>query len=104
MKTISITRWNDGTYRPRVKCKKCGHSIKAPYNAPSGRDYMTEAVVLRIARMPVIGEYDGYGRVGAFEVTAYGDDGEPEMWHKRCWEDAGKPEYIGGSDALGGAK
>ena len=79
------------------QCKKCDHSIKSPYNIPAGWEYMNECVVLQEGEEPVIGEYDGYGRVGALEVNSFGDD-EPEMWHKKCWKNAGKPEYTGGSD------
>ena len=80
------------------QCKKCDHSIKSPYNVPTGWEYMTEAVVLREGEDPVIGEYDGYGTVGALDVNSFGDD-EPEMWHKLCWENSGKPNrYTGGSE------
>ena len=89
------------------KCKKCDHSIKAPYNVPTGWEYMNEAVLLRKGQEPVIGHYDGYGRIEGFEesaptamseyeVAAYPQD--PEMWHKVCWENAGKPEYTGDSE------
>jgi len=77
-------------------CKKCDHSIKSPYNIPTGWEYMNEAVVLREGGEPVIGEYDGYGRIGAYEIN-WGD-AEPEMWHKKCWENDGKPKYSGGSE------
>ena len=40
-------------------CKKCSHSIKSPFNVPSGWEYMTEAVVLREGEEPVIGENSG---------------------------------------------
>jgi len=80
------------------QCKKCDHSIKSPYNVPDGWEYMTEAVVLQEGEEPVIGEYDGYGTVGSLDVNSFGDD-EPEMWHKVCWEKAGKPNrYTGGSE------
>ena len=79
------------------QCKHCDHSIKSPYNIPAGWEYMNEAVVLQEGEEPVIGEYDGYGRVGALDVNSFGDD-EPEMWHKKCWKNAGKPEYSGGSE------
>ena len=80
------------------QCKKCDHSIKSPYNVPTGWEYMTEAVVLQEGEEPVIGEYDGYGTVGSLDVNSFGDD-EPEMWHKVCWEKAGKPNrYTGGSE------
>ena len=79
------------------QCKKCDHSIKSPFNIPDGWEYMNEAVVLRKGMEPVIGEYDGYGTVGALGVNSFGDY-EPEMWHKKCWENDGKPEYSGGSE------
>ena len=80
------------------QCKKCDHSIKAPFNVPTGWEYMTEAVVLQEGEEPVIGEYDGYGTVGSVDVISFGGD-EPEMWHKLCWEKAGKPNrYTGGSE------
>ena len=80
------------------QCKKCDHSIKSPFGVPSGWDYMNEAVVLQEGEEPVIGEYDGYGTVGSLDVNSFGDD-EPEMWHKKCWENAGKPNrYTGGSE------
>ena len=78
-------------------CKKCGHSIKSPYSIPTGWEYMNEAVILREGENPIYGEYDGYGSIGAFEVNSFGGD-EPEMWHKVCWENAGKPEYTGDSE------
>ena len=79
------------------QCKKCDHSIKAPYNIPAGWEYMTEAVVLREGKEPVIGEYDGYGRVNDEEINWHLE--EPEMWHKKCWENAGKPQYSGDYDS-----
>ena len=79
------------------QCKKCDHSIKSPYNVPAGWEYMTECVVLGTGNTMLEGEYDGYGRIDAYEIN-WGDD-EPEMWHKKCWENAGKPQYSGESDS-----
>ena len=79
------------------QCKKCDHSIKSPFSIPTGWEYMGQAVVLREGMDPVYGEYDGYGSVGALDVNSFGDN-EPEMWHKLCWENAGKPKYSGGSE------
>ena len=75
-------------------CKKCDHSIKAPYEVPTGWTYMNEAVVILSSGEIIMGEYDGYGRVGTQDITW--DD--PEMWHKECWKNAGKPEYTGASE------
>jgi len=78
------------------QCKKCDHSIKAPYQIPTGWEHMGQAVWVRDGKDPLIGDYDGYGRIDDREVNFH--DPEPEMWHKKCWENAGKPEYTGGSD------
>ena len=79
------------------QCKHCDHSIKSPYNVPDGWEYMTEAVLLEPDGTIIMGEYDGYGRIDDREVNW--ETSEPEMWHKKCWENAGKPQYSGGSDS-----
>ena len=78
------------------KCKACLKSIKAPYNLPYGYEYQNEAVLLESKGSIIIGSYDGYGNVGQYEIGY--DPLEPELWHKLCWEEAGKPEYIGPSE------
>jgi len=78
------------------KCKKCDHSIKSPYELPTGWEYMNEVVMLSEGNEPIIGEYDGYGRIDDRDVGMVDDD--PELWHKKCWENSGKPEYTGESD------
>ena len=78
-------------------CKHCDHSIKSPYNLPTGWTYMNEAVLLEPNGNIITGDYDGYGRIDDREVNW--ETGEPEMWHKKCWENAGKPQYSGESDS-----
>ena len=88
------------------QCKKCDHSIKSPYNLPTGWGYMNEAVYLREGLEPVIGKYDGYGCIEGVEAPPemynmqgdIGFDTDPELWHKVCWENAGKPEYSSTSE------
>ena len=77
------------------KCKGCDHSIKSPYDIPEGWEYMNEAVFLQEHEPPIVGDYDGYGRVGGYDIKMVTD--HPEMWHKKCWENAGEPEYTGHS-------
>ena len=79
------------------KCKGCDHSIKSPYDIPEGWEYMNKAVFLQEHEHPIIGDYDGYGRVGGYSIQMIAD--HPELWHKKCWENAGEPEYTGGSDS-----
>ena len=78
-------------------CKHCDHSIKSPYNLPAGWEYMNEAVLLEPNGNIITGDYDGYGRIDDREVNW--ETGEPELWHKKCWENAGKPQYSGESDS-----
>ena len=78
------------------KCKGCSESIKAPYGIPEEWEYMNEAVLLESNGNIIIGSYDGYGNVGEHEICY--DPLEPEIWHKKCWEEADKPEYTGSSE------
>ena len=78
------------------ECKKCDHSIKSPYHLPEGWEYMNEAVFLQEHEPPIIGDYDGYGHVDNYDLQIVTDN--PELWHKKCWENAGKPEYTGPSN------
>lgn len=70
-------------------CKCCGESIKAPYGIPKPIVWQNQCVVLEPNGSTIIGDYDGYGRVGSWEY----EDGEPEMWHLKCWESKDKPSY-----------
>jgi len=76
------------------ECKHCDHSIKAPYNIPYGWEYMSKAVLLQEHEEPIIGDYDGYGRIDGDDIQTM----NPELWHHKCWENAGKPEYTGPSN------
>lgn len=53
---------------------------------------MGHAVVLTPGGSRVIGQYDGYGNVGSYDLVDQID--EFAMYHKACWELAGKPEFI----------
>lgn len=80
-------------------CKECGHPLLSPGATDKGiNDWMSQAVVLTDGGSRIIGEYDGYGRVGGYDG---GLDGEVCL-HVACWEKAGKPEvsrYDSGSDS-----
>ena len=81
-------------------CKKCEHSIKSPYNLPTGWGYMNECVLLENDGTIIIGDYDGYGRIegehGVYEIN-WGDS-EPELWHKKCWDNEDSPAFSGESE------
>lgn len=77
-------------------CKECGKSIKAPYAIPKSIAWQNECVVLA-PKLIAAGPYDGYGRVGGWDWAD--SEEEPEMYHEKCWEQAGKPvEFSGPSD------
>lgn len=78
------------------KCKGCSESIKAPYGLPKVWDFMNEAVLLESKGSVIHGSYDGYGNVGNYEISY--DPLDPELWHKKCWDKAGKPAYTGPSE------
>lgn len=83
-------------------CKECGHPMLCNYSSDEEiNGWMKEAVVLEPNGSRLIGEYDGYGRVGGSSY-ADGDIGDDAVWlHQACWEVAGKPErdaFDGPSD------
>ena len=53
---------------------------------------MGKAVVLTQGGSRVIGEYDGYGRIGGMDLSEQID--EFAMYHKACWELSDKPEFT----------
>jgi len=77
-------------------CKQCGESIKAPYDVPEGMEWQNDCVLVREDKDPLIGEYDGYGRIDGFDLT--GLPGDPELWHENCWMNEERPLYTGPSD------
>jgi hypothetical protein len=85
------------------ECKKCGVSMRRRDVADNVGH--SQVVVIENDGTILKGEYDGYGRV----VSASGAEreinidtlgkGEPECYHRKCWEAVGKPtEYTGGSN------
>ena len=58
---------------------------------------MNDAVLLEPNGSIVIGNYDGYGRIGYEQREINWEAGEPELWHKKCWENSGKPSFSGAS-------
>ena len=77
-------------------CRSCGHPMicEAAVNENGINRWMTEVVVMFKDGTRFIGKYDGYGRVGDFNITSdVFDSEEPCCYHKACWEKEGKPEY-----------
>jgi hypothetical protein len=76
-------------------CHECEHPLLSP-QATSGRNrWMSDAVTVNKRGDIHTGEYDGYGRVGGAESAA----DSATVWHRACWERAGKPmDYCGDAD------
>jgi hypothetical protein len=80
-------------------CKKCGRSIRHWGSTTVVSRWMAQAVCLMPNGSVVIGTYDGYGRLDSAEGQTTVNRGEehPCMYHKSCWELAGRPGYSGPS-------
>ena len=81
-------------------CEGCGHPALSIYVVNAINDWMVQVVAVQPDGSLNQGSYDGYGRVDGCER----EDGEPivgtdaTVWHKACWNKAGKPaEYRGAS-------
>lgn len=80
------------------ECRHCGHSILSRYSADEPFDWMSRAVALQRNGTLLRGEYDGYGRIDGTELHYTFGSNEPEMYHEKCWEQAGSPyTYTQGS-------
>ena len=68
-------------------CKRCGESVKAPYNVPQKLAWQNKVVALTPNGSTFVGMYDGYGRiVGEYaltKLTSWGD--AVEVNHYACW-------------------
>jgi len=79
-------------------CRGCGHGITSNRSVQKGdvNYWLCEAVLVFKFGNPVIGKYDGYGRIDDYEIDT--DDPQdpnnvldPCLWHQACWEMAGRP-------------
>jgi hypothetical protein len=76
-------------------CESCGHSLLSIYAANDINQWMTTVVAVLKNGSVIHGKYDGYGRIDDFDVIA---DHDATVWHRACWEVAGKPtDYRGNS-------
>jgi hypothetical protein len=73
------------------ECKRCSHPLlwDRATDDDGTNTWMSHAVALFPNGSVLVGDYDGYGRIGGAEIGELGD--EAETYHKACWEVAGKP-------------
>jgi hypothetical protein len=78
-----------------VNCLACGHSLRSAHT--HGRGHWTNyAVVFTQHGSRVIGEYDGYGRVGPDDPdddSIIGSD-DVSAYHRACWMIVGQPNHF----------
>lgn len=70
-------------------CNGCGHPLLSAYATDRENAWMQQAVALSANENRLVGEYDGYGRIGGNEI-----DDNPCVWHRACWERAGRPNTF----------
>lgn len=79
-------------------CNVCGHPLLSPEATNPINRWMSDVVVIEPDGSTLMGEYDGYGRVNDHEIAW--DSGDPCVYHRACWEVAGRPtEYVPSEDA-----
>lgn len=86
------------------ECKGCGRSlVAAPRGEGTPFDWMVKGIALKPDTEPLVGYYDGYGRLETNDGTVsinpdtLAPELEPCVWHERCWLAAGKPGFTGPS-------
>ena len=80
-------------------CRHCGLSIRSQQGGY--KDWMEHAVVVTKRGEVMLGQYDGYGRVGGFDHANYNYGEGFAMYHEDCYEFLGKPEFDGESVGAG---
>jgi hypothetical protein len=71
-------------------CNACGFAMRDCRNCAKD-GWMGHAVCLTPDGSRVIGQYDHYGSLGSYSLVDH--SGPFAIYHKACWELAGKPEY-----------
>lgn len=73
-------------------CKGCGHSVRHQGSVNSTSAWMVQAVILLSDGDRAAGECDGYGGIhGHYGGFSFAGN---EVWHRACWELAGKPAFT----------
>ncbi len=80
-------------------CRGCGHPMLHDMGVTHAiNDWMNDVVVINPDGSKLEGSYDGYGRFDGVEYDFALIDwdhlpaGNPCVWHRACWEVAGKPD------------
>lgn len=65
-------------------CEHCSQSLRAP---GVGEPHLNEGVAILENGSIIKGNYNGYGVLGPADLR----DHQPQVYHAKCWEGAGKP-------------
>lgn len=78
-------------------CNGCGHPALCWRATDEINRWMNDVVAVQPNGSVIVGDYDGYGSVGSVE---YAIGGAATVWHRACWDKAGRPsDYRGESEA-----
>jgi len=75
----------------------CGHPLLSIAATNSTNRWMNNSVALVQSDAPdrepsvITGRYDGYGRIAGVEIFTNDDDFSACVYHRPCWEKAGRP-------------
>lgn len=76
-------------------CRECGHPLLSFYVINDVNYWMNEVVSVLKDGRTIHGRYDGYGRIDDLCLVNNGGGLNACVYHKACWEKAGKPtEYV----------
>jgi len=80
-------------------CRQCEHPIASPFHITQKNAWLNDVTVVdEDGEVDIIGEYDGYGRVGEKDVYA-GGIGAPELYHSLCYLKEGPTKKRGPSES-----
>ncbi len=80
-------------------CKRCGHPALSAMATNDVNAWMNEVVAIWPTGDLTVGPYDGYGGVNDVDyvIGAEAEYGQGNtIYHRACWEVAGKPRRYGG--------
>lgn len=77
-------------------CPCCSHSARSAHATNRTSAWMSKVVVCFKNGDRLSGEYDGYGRIGDMDDdhSIADRDGTFTLYHRACWELAGKPGFT----------
>jgi hypothetical protein len=84
-----------------AKCEGCSHPLLCLQATGDINAWMIQAVAITPDGSLLKGEYDGYGSLHSPSGAEFSDavGHITTVWHRACWEAAGKPDDYRGESA-----